>query len=281
LIGGLAVAFIKEGMEDRIHTTEDIRNWTGFSSVIVVPEIERPAKLQMQKALPAVQPFNTLDSRGCLLLNTPNSPELEAINALRTLILLAQPEAKHRIFLVTSPLPGDGKTTMATNLALSLSKLGRTCLIDADLRRPRVAKAFQLIPGPGLADLLRGSASLEEVLQQVRSTERLSVISSWTPSSDAAELVSADSMANLLVQLRSMFDYVVLDTPPVLPYAESRDLSAMVDGIILVGRAAVTPRAAMGRTTELLNEINSAPVLSVVLNGADLGSDYSYLYANY
>ena len=281
LIGGVVVAFIKEGLEDRIHTTEDMRHWTGLSSVIVVPEVERPAKLHPEKALSLVPPFNTLDSRACLLLNKPNSPELEAINALRTLILLAHPKANHRVFLVTSPLPGDGKTTMATNLALSLSKLGRTCLIDADLRRPRVGKAFQLIPGPGLADLLRGTATLEEVLQPVQSIERLAVISSWTPSSDAAELVSADAMTNLLAQLRSMFDYVVLDTPPVLPYAESRDLSAMVDGIILVGRAAVTPRAAMRRTTELLNEINSAPVLSIVLNGADLGSDFSYLYSAY
>jgi capsular exopolysaccharide synthesis family protein len=184
--------------------------------------------------------------------------------------------------MVTSPLAGDGKTTVATSLAVSLAKLGQTCLIDADMRRPRIAKTLSLSHGPGLENLLRSHASLADVMQTVPHIQGLSVIATHRPvAGEAAELLSGYPMAQVIQDLREISDYVVIDSPPVLAFAESRALSTMVDGIILVGRAASTPRIAMTRTVELFQELRSAPVLTVVLNGVDVNASQYKYYSQY
>lgn len=280
IFGGLVLAFVKEGLEDRIHTADDVRSFTGLSSIVVVPAVTAVTADRPLLAAPKPSLTACTQEPPRLLLNRPSSPESEAVNALRTFVMLAR-EGQQRVIMITSPLPGDGKTTVATSLAVSLAKLGRTCLIDADLRRPRVARTFGLPPGPGLPDLLYNLRPLRDVVHPVQLVPQLSVIPSWEPNEEAAELLSAYPMSQLLQDLREISDYVVIDTPPVLPYSECRALSTMVDGIILVGRAASTPRVALTRTMELFQELRSAPILTVVLNGVDFRSSQYRYYSQY
>jgi capsular exopolysaccharide synthesis family protein len=279
ILGGIVLAFVKEGLEDRIQTAEDVRAFTGLSSVILVPNVAEKGR---KKLTLHGTTYTSLKNGGSprMLLGRPNSPESEAVNALRTFVVRTQPDTQQRVLMVTSPLPGDGKTTVALNLAASLAKMGRTCLIDADLRRPRIADALRLRRGNDFVDLLKGMVTLESVIVRAPQIDGLSVIGCWSPTHEAGELLSRFPMTELIDRLRVMFDYVLLDTPPLLPYSEGRALSTVVDGIILVGRAANTPRMAMTRTVELLNEIRSAPICTVVLNGVDFRSP-QYRYYSY
>jgi len=286
LIGGVALAFIREGMEDRIHTVEDVRYWTGLNSIAVVPAMAGASEKKMlsaggQKFLPLIS-----DSKGkesdLFLLERPNAPESEAVHALRTTLLLCQKKGDLKVILVTSPLPGEGKTTLACNLAIALSACGRTCLVDADLRRPSVGSNFQLDPGKGLEHYLRGVAAFEQIAVEPQTTENLVVIPAVLPSDNAIHMLTNGRMDELIARLRLSFDFIVLDTPPILPYADSRALAPIADGVVLVGRAGQTSRGAILRSMELLAEVQSPPILTTVLNAVEnLGADYRYYYPRY
>lgn len=281
LIGGIALAFIREGMEDRIHTAEDIRYWTGLSSIAVVPFMQGGPKRAALTAGPRLllppEP-DSMHSSDLFLLERPNAPESEAVHALRTTLLLCQKKRDLKVILVTSPLPGEGKTTLANNLALALSASGRTCLVDADLRRPSIGTIFRVDPGKGLEHYLRGVATLEQVSIEPRGTKNLVVIPSVLPVDNTVPMLSDVRMKELVSQLREKFDFVVIDTPPILPYADGRALAPVADGVVLIGRAGQTSRGAMKRSMELLAEVQSAPILTTVLNGAErfFAPDYGY-----
>jgi capsular exopolysaccharide synthesis family protein len=287
LIGAVVLAFVREGIEDRIHTAEDIRYWTGQSSISVVPAIE-PANQQKllftpgRKLLPIVAGENAEQHSDLFILARPTAPESEAVHALRTTLLLCHKKCAMKVIVVTSPLPGEGKTTLANNLAIAFSSAGRTCLVDADLRRPSAGSSFRLDPCKGLEHYLRGVATLEEVSVEPDGMNNLVIIPSILPTDIPIQLLNDKTMRDLISRLRGMFDFVVLDTPPILPYADSRALAAIADGVVLVSRAGQTSRGAMKRSMELLYEVQSAPILTTVLNGAqNLSPDYGYYYSRY
>jgi capsular exopolysaccharide synthesis family protein len=285
LIGGVALAFIREGMEDRIHTTDDMREWTGLSTIAVVPEIHtrhekktiaggRP-KLLLAGAVGSTQP-------DCFMLQRPNAPESEAVHALRTTLLMCQKKRPLNVILVTSPLPSEGKTTLANNLAIALAKTGKTCLVDADLRRPTIGANFHIPPGRGLEHYLQNVATLEQVSVQSPAVENLTIIPAMLPVENAVHLLTHQRMNQLISRLRELFEFVVIDTPPILPFADGRALSTIADGVVLVGRAGQTSRGAMMRSMELLAEVQSAPILTTVLNGAqNVSADYHYYNYRY
>src|SRR6185437_1451246 len=162
--------------------------------------------------------------------------------------------------VVASSLPGEGKTTVAVNLALALAQHRKTCLVDADLRRPCVAAACGLSNDTGLGDVMAGSVRLEDALLSMDSTPRLSVLPGGRGSDERAHAVASTAMQSIVRSLRSWFDYVVIDSAPILPYAEGRVLSTMADGVIFVTRSGVTPGAAMLRSLELLRDLRCARI---------------------
>jgi capsular exopolysaccharide synthesis family protein len=195
---------------------------------------------------------------------------------------MCQKKRPLKVIVVTYPLPAEGKTTLANNLAVALAKTGRTCLVDADLRRPSVGATFHVSPGKGLEHYLQGVATLEQVCFQTPSVENLTVIPAILPTDNSVHLLTGQRMVHLISHLRSLFDFVVIDTPPILPYADGRALSTIADGVVLVGRAGQTSRGAMMRSMELLAEVQSAPILTTVLNGAQhVSADYHYYYNRY
>jgi len=277
LFGGLVIVFVKERVQNRIDTPEDIRRWTGISSISLIPTFQvRP--VLPQKGHPQLSKNGTgTCAADKFLLSRPNSPEAEALRALYTSVMLSKPDNPPRTILIASPFQGEGKTTVATNLAIALSQRGRTCLVDADLRRPGVASAFGLSEKGGLRDVLLGSSTLDEVLVPNLNLPNLTILPAGAATPDAGLLTCSEGMRNVIQILGECFEFVVVDSPPILPYSDGRAISPLVDGVILVGRSRATTRQALVRSMELLAEVHSAPVLDIVLNAAGFGySDYGY-----
>lgn len=286
LIGGAALAFVKDRMQDRIQTTDDVWESTGMPSIAVVPAIHSGHRGMGMLRLNRTKQLTLLSGNGaeclgpdCFLLQRPKAPESEAVHALLAMLFLSQPEHRPKVILMTSSLPGEGKTTLANNLAIALAKRGKTCLVDADLRKPAVGASFNLTPERGLEHYLQASASFEQITYPSPEVRNLTIIPSTMPTDSAVELLTDEPVRLLVKRLRERFEFVVIDTPPLLPYADALALSTVVDGVVLVGRAGRTPRGAITRSMDLLEAVNSAPVLTVVLNAANPRSDYgSYTY---
>jgi capsular exopolysaccharide synthesis family protein len=214
------------------------------------------------------------------LKEKPNSPEAEAIRSLETAIRVSAQlkENPVKTLLITSGFPGEGKTTVATNLAAALSRHYKTCLIDADLRHPVITSTYGLKREIGLQDALMKPELVDELNTTPIEVPSLTVLGSGGAIPDALDKMTSDSMARLLDRLKTRFDYIVIDSPPVIPFAESRWLSALADGIVVVARASTTTRRALGWTMNILGDVQPQ-VLGVVLNGVDISVDYD-AYAN-
>src|SRR5262249_899437 len=154
-----------------------------------------------------------------------------------------------------------GKTTIATNLSVALARNGCTCLVDADLRKPRVADIFGVGSEPGLSNVLNGSCPLQQALVPAPGVPNLLLLPGGAEKELAGELICSDNLGEVLGQLRQQFQFVVVDSAPVLPYSDVRSISPMADGVILVARSGLTSRVAIKRTLELLEQAHSAPLL--------------------
>lgn len=278
LLAGCALAFVRENFDDTVASIEDVRDWTGLPCLGIVPRIgpaNMPALRSDAKLLG--QPRKALrGARSRFFIDRPGSPEAEAMHSLDTAIRLpVRAEGDPRqVLVIGSSFPSEGKTTIAMNLAMALSRHGSTCLVDADLRNPQVARSFGMggIKG-GLREVLTQSLSLDDALQAAPRLDKLMILPAGSAPPDPVELLASAQMRDLVAQLRNKFLYVVIDVPPVVPYADSRWLSCLADGVVLVARAGTTTRQALGLSTEILRELR-VPVLGVVLNGVDLKTEY-------
>jgi capsular exopolysaccharide synthesis family protein len=292
LFGGMLLAFVLEISVDKLRSPEDIRRWLGNSNVSVIPVIgecdRRSAPLSWPKRIAGLLPSPTIDDEtgnNMFLVERPHSPEAEALQGLYGSLMLACPDDPPQVLLIASAFPGEGKTTVALNLSLALAKHANTCLVDADLRKGRIAKAFGLSAKEGLRDVLTDARSLESVLLKVPGLANLSIVSTGSSQDNSGQLICSETMRRVLLELRHRFRFVVLDSAPIIPFVDGRALSTMADAVVLIGRAGVTTRGAMRRSIDLLSEIHAAPIVNIVLNGANLNSNdykyYRYGYANY
>jgi protein-tyrosine kinase len=199
----------------------------------------------------------------------PQSLPAEQFRSLRTRISRAENGRALRAIIVTSPAKGDGKSLTAANLALTMAQefQHRVLLLDADLRRPTLHQLFGISEAPGLTDVLMGAASLEDALVPL-DEHHLTVLPSGVPATHPAELLGSAAMRRTLDMLRTRFDRVVLDMPPVAPLADVQIVSAMADAVLMIVRAGVTQKPAIERA---LAGLEAGKVLGLVLNEA--GSD--------
>jgi non-specific protein-tyrosine kinase len=199
----------------------------------------------------------------------PGSPASEQYRLLRTRVEKHEGDRRTQFMLVTSPLIGDGKTTTSANLALTMAQefQQRVVLVEADLRRPMLAGLFGVRPEPGLVDVLVGVAALDDALVEVPG-QRLFLLPGGLAAARSTELLASSMMHRLVQSLRSRFDRIVVDTPPVA-LADTHVLARVADGILLVVRSGVTPRPAVERAVAavdrerligiVLNEVDDAP----------------------
>ncbi|RMG43685.1 MAG: polysaccharide biosynthesis tyrosine autokinase [Acidobacteria bacterium] len=194
----------------------------------------------------------------------PNCPAAEAYLRLRSALLHESDGTPPRVIVVTSGMPQEGKSLTAVNLALAFAACGdeRVLLVDGDLRRGGLARFLEPAPRAGLRELLEGKVPEEEALLEVSGT-RLAVVPAGRPVANPVGLLSSGRMAGLLAEWRSRFQRVVVDTPPIVPFADAGILGELSDGVLLVARAGRTPKALIEQVVE---EAGSVKLLGVVLN---------------
>jgi capsular exopolysaccharide synthesis family protein len=203
---------------------------------------------------------------------------IEAFGQLQTNIQYARPDRLVKSIVVTSALPGEGKTTTAVNLALTLAQHGTSVLlIDADLRCGSVASAFDINIAPGLSELLEGKAQLEAVLHrlEVGGMGRLSVIPSGLVPANPGGVLLSNELRELLEEAEREYDIIIIDSPPLNVVADAAILSGVTQGVVLVARSGVTARAAITYAAEQLRLVR-APLFGTILNDIEPKSYSSY-----
>lgn len=207
------------------------------------------------------------------------SPTAESYRRLRTNLKFVSVKTTSPRILVTSPTPGDGKTTTAVNLSLALAELGKTVvLVGADLRKPGLGSRVRVDGAVGLTDFLRGDAGIQDVVQP-SGYRNLDIVASGPIPPNAGELLASERAGEGFDELASLYDYVIVDTPPVLPVADAVAVGQWMDGVLLVARSGSTTRPQIDQVTSQLL-LAQLKVLGCVLNGAAV-RDTEYRYAYY
>jgi polysaccharide biosynthesis transport protein len=277
LASGIGLAFLLEGLDNTVRTTEQAQMISGLASLGMIPlgsksarDGPNPKRLVIASSKEAVELVTQV---------RPQSQMAESYRALRTSLLLSNLGAPPKVIMMTSALPQEGKTTTSINCAVVLAqKGGRVLLIDADLRRPSIHKTLGMAPHTGLSNVLTGSTTIEKAIAHTSILPTLDVLTAGTPPPNPAELLASTNMRDLLAHLRELYDHIVIDTPPSLSVTDAVVLSPRADAVVLVIRSGQTTKQALRRSRDILTQVN-AKVVGVLLNAVDLSSpDYYYYY---
>jgi len=277
-----------------VHSTDDVEKFLRLPALAVIPAMgsaSAPRRLLssaagLQKRNGAVQKRNGHNgSNPELLLNLNGRSALaEAYRQLRTSVLLSTAGRAPKTLLVTSSLPGEGKTTTAVNTAISLAQTGTNVLIiDADMRRPRLHAIFNLPKTEGLSSILSSEVKPQHMLDAIVKdpTTGLSVLTSGPVPPNPAELLGSEQMRRLISVLSIPFTHIVIDSPPVNSFTDGVLIASMVDAVLLVVHGGKSSRGVVRRSRQLLVDIG-AKIVGVVLNNVSVRSqDYYYYYQRY
>ncbi len=295
LLVGVGVAFLRDWLDTTIHDEADLRAIVGVPVVGIIPNLQQQSRAGAYRLPPvpegqaAAAPGDAGSAAGG---STPGSmreyhtPAAEAYRALRTNLNYLSPPNPPRVIVVTSALPGDGKTTTVVNLAITLAQQGqRVILIDAETRRGTVHEAFGIPPSPGFFDLMYGQASPGECIRRVSmetggTVDVLPLGSS--PSVNPADLLVSTRLQPLFDRLRQQYDYVLLDTPPLNLFTDAALIAANADALLLVARSDKTDRDELKFAVAQLRNVQ-VNLAGAVLNDVELrrGSRYRQGYGYY
>ena len=206
-------------------------------------------------------------AEGSTMLNSGNaySAGQEQIRQIRTNVTFLQPEQEHKLLVITSSVPDEGKSSVSTNLAISLASLGkRVCLVDADLRKGTLARILDLEGSIGLTTVLSGQMELSEALQSWGS-DNLTVLLSGAVPPNASELLSSTKMKETIDALHQEFEVVIIDTPPVLPVTDGVILGQLCEGVVLVVGAGRVNLSELKASVEIL-QVAQTPILGTIFN---------------
>jgi capsular exopolysaccharide synthesis family protein len=270
---GVGIAFFFEYLDNTVKTPEDVEGLLRLPSFGMVPEISFERKKRLERGISYPVELITYGH--------PKSMLSEAYRNIRTSVLLSFSEKPPKRIVITSPNPAEGKTTTVINTAIAMAQTGaQVVVIDSDMRKPRVHKIFESENETGLSNFLSGNADLDS---QIRKSEvpNLYYIPSGPIPPNPSELIGSNLFKQMLDTLEKRFDHVVIDSPPVLGFADSAILSTCVDGIILVVVGGKTPRETLQRAKEAILQVNGK-ILGVVINRVNIHrSDYGYYYYRY
>lgn len=220
-------------------------------------------------------------SEKLITISNSMSPVAEAYRTLRTNIQFSSIDKKVQVVCVTSTGPGEGKSTVASNLAVVTAQAGKkTLLIDCDQRKPRQHKIFGVSNENGLSNLLADESNFALAVQKT-GVDNLLILAAGTKPPNPSELLSSSKMKNFIGSLRSQLDFIIIDTPPLLMVTDAQLLSSYIDGYILTVASGEADRDAAAKAKELLDNVNGK-ILGVVLNKINLnGKGYYGYYGKY
>ena len=213
------------------------------------------------------------------LVNT-RSVFSESFNHIRTGVMYSDVDHPPKVMVITSSVQSEGKTTLASNLALSYAQLGRTLLIDADLRRPRIKHIIETDTKYGLVDVVAGVVKLEDCVRQDREEEKLYILNSGTTPPNPLELLASDRLKVIVEDLRSRFDYIVIDTAPVLPASDAVVLGQLCDALLMVIQSDHTTHHMARDAIKRLNA-SKVNVDGLILTRANIKKGNPYQYGGY
>jgi capsular exopolysaccharide synthesis family protein len=265
---GVGVALLRERLDDGLRGQDDLEERLQAPVLAVVPRVRAWRKRETTRLV-------TLES--------PKDSATEAFRALRTNLLFAASRDGLKTLMVVSPSPGEGKTTVSSNLAVVLAQAGKNViLVSADLRKPRIHRFFDVSNEEGITQVLDGERRLSEVMKTT-GVEHLTLVPSGPLPGSPGELLQSEPMKRLLLQLREAADFVIVDTAPVLVVADALGLVPLVDGVVFVADASQTHRGAVEEARDQLLQVN-ARIIGAALNNFDprktaaYGNRYGYSY---
>lgn len=273
LVLGLGLAYLREALDTGLRTEDEIAQRLGLPVLAKLP----------------TPPKRLRDASKLVMIEEPYTPAGEMFRMLRTSIDLANLDRQAQMFMVTSAIAGEGKTTTSGNLAVALAAAGKhAVVVDFDLRRPSLHRFFGLRQMPGLTDVALQDVRLEDAivrthLEGVQSGGSLSVLGAGPIPPDPGEFVGTAAVGELLQELRERYDVVLVDTPPILHAVEAMTLSTHVDAMLVITRLSTARRGTLTELRRML-ERTPTPKLGFVLTESDGGGpdgsryDYDYAY---
>jgi capsular exopolysaccharide synthesis family protein len=265
LLLGIGLGLLRDRLDQRIHTPDEVVGLLGVPVIGMIPH--------MRRSLTPV-------ARGQAVHWDPMSEVAEAYRAVRTAVTFGVPAGAAKTIVVTSPTPGDGKSTLASNLAIALAQAGkRTLLLDSDFRRPVQHKLFEMSHEMGVTSVLAGRDALNKAIQKT-ACEGLDLLPSGPIPLNPSELLNGESFAEILDELAGVYDHIVLDCPPVMSVTDARILGAVCDVTILVVRANKVTRRNVEHARAMLASVG-ARLLGCVINDVPRGQGQEGYYGGY
>ena len=261
LMLGVGLALLRNWVDQRMRTAEEISIVLGVPVLGVVPSMSRR---------------QSIVARGQKVYRDSNSRAAEAYRTIRTAVFFGVPKSEAKTILVTSPAAADGKTTLVSNLGITLAQAGqKTLILDADFRKPMQHKIFQVNHEEiGLSSVLAGASTLEEAIQPTE-VKGLELLTCGPDVPNPSEILNSKSFAKLLEDLSNRYDRVIIDSPPVMPITDSQILAAVSDITLLVLRAEKSNRKISQQARDGLMSVG-ARILGVVVNDVPKSSSYGY-----
>lgn len=264
---GCCGALLTDTLDNKVNTVHELEEMFKESALGVLPQL-------------ALSSARNGSGKTVLALDQPRSTFVEAMRSIRAALLLSRTDAPPKVLLVTSGMAGEGKSLCAINLATILAQTGkRTLLIDTDMRRGTLRRWFGLPQGPGLSELLAGQLTAPPV-KPVPGIENLDVLLCGTTPPNPCDLLESDAMGALIRTLRSHYDFIVLDSAPVLPVSDSVALNNLTDATLLVVRLGMTERPQVERSYQILRR-GGKHYVGLVLNGLSANDSSYYGYYGY
>lgn len=286
---GLGAALLAEKLDNVYHSTDELKAGTKLPMLGILPfnselQDDKPSKTSVIESVreKLIQRHSgTRKRNGYYGYGGSESGFLEAVRVLHTNICVLSSDTQIRSIIVSSAMPGDGKSTVCENLAQVAAAMGqRVLLVDVDLRKPQVHKRLDLSNKQGLSNLISKDLPLKSVLQQIDSSRQLFAITAGTIPPDPTKLLSSGKMKNLMRTFERCFDLVIYDAPPTMGLADVSIIGQRTDGLVLVSRIGETDKAMLTQTLETLKTAK-VPTLGIVANGVRNNRSNGYLYYSY
>lgn len=264
LFAGVGLTLLLDALNNTFKSTEEIEGKLNIPVLGILPLLKKKERSEIAH----------------MFQEGKNKPFSEAIRTIRTGVVLSAMDNEHKVIVITSSIPGEGKSTVSANLAFALGQVEKVLLIDADLRRPTLAKNFDFPVGtPGLANLIANTAKLEDCLREVNG---ITMLCAGTVPPNPLELLSSQRFAKAIEYLKSKYDRIIIDSPPTQAVSDAMVLSTFADALIYVIKSDSTAIPLVEKGIGQLLQ-NNAPVTGIVLNQVDVkkAQKYGYSYGGY